>query len=204
MKLFWSPRSPFVRKVMVCAWELGIAARIEKIYSLVSMAHTNPEVSQVNPIGRIPTLVTDEGNVLYDSNVICEYFDAEFGKSHLFPAEKPRRWKTLTRLALADGMLETGVLWRSERVKPAPQQSSPTLVTFEHKMTNALDALENDVPAADENEIDISHIALAVALGYLDFRFVELEWRAKHPNAASWFAWFEQRPSMRDTVAYQE
>src|SRR5689334_8387811 len=140
MKLYWSPRSPFVRKVMVCAHELGLAGRIEKVYALVSMTRLNPDVVKANPIGRIPALVTDDGMTIYDSNVVCEYLDTQLGRASLFPQVAPDRWYTLTRLALADGMLETGVLWRSERVKPAPQQSSPTIVAFERKIESALDA----------------------------------------------------------------
>ena len=204
MKLFWSPRSPFVRKVMVCAHELGIADRIEKVYALVSMTQANAEVLKVNPVGRIPALVTDDGNFLYDSNVICEYLDAEFGESRLFPAQKPQRWQNLRRLALADGMLETGVLWRGERVKPITQQSSPTLVTFQRKIESALDAAEADTPAPSALHADIGDIALGVALAYLDFRFAEINWRVRCPHLAQWFAIFNERPSMKETVPYEE
>ncbi|HYC46746.1 MAG TPA: glutathione S-transferase family protein [Burkholderiales bacterium] len=204
MKLYWSPRSPFVRKAMVCAYEVGIADRIEKVYALVSMTQVNPDVLRVNPVGRIPALVTDAGDVLYDSNVICEYFDAELGDSSLFPQDKPERWLALTRLALADGMLETGVLWRSERVKPSPQQSSPTILAYERKITSALDAIENATPALDPDYVGIGDIGLAVALGYLDFRFVDIDWRARVPRTARWFETFSARPSMQATVPYEE
>lgn len=204
MKLYWSPRSPFVRKVMVCAHELGLAERIEKVYALVSMTRLNPDVAKANPIGRIPVLVTDDGLTLYDSNVICEYLDTQLGRAKLFPQVAPDRWHTLTRLALADGMLETGVLWRSERVKPAPQQSSPTIVAFERKTESALDTLENATPQPDANYVDIGDIGIGVALGYLDFRFVDLDWRARCPKTAKWFEAFNQRPSMQATVPYEE
>lgn len=204
MKLFWSPRSPFVRKVMVCAHEVGVADRIEKVYALVSMTKVNPDVLRVNPVGRIPAMLTDDGTALYDSNVICEYLDAQFGGSRLFRANDERRWETLRRLSLADGMLETGVLWRSERTRPAEQQSSPTLVAFERKMKSALDALEDETLVADAERIDIGDIAIAVALSYLDFRFAELAWRDHHADTAAWFAWFNDRASMKGTVPYEE
>ena len=204
MKLYWSPRSPFVRKVMVCAHELGLAERIEQVYALVSMTRLNPDVAKANPIGRIPVLVTDDGMTLYDSNVICEYLDTQLGRAKLFPQVAPDRWYTLTRLALADGMLETGVLWRSERVKPAPQQSSPTIVAFERKIESALDTLENATPQPDANYVDIGDIGIGVALGYLDFRFVDIDWRARCPKTAKWFEAFNQRPSMQATVPYEE
>lgn len=204
MKLYWSPRSPFVRKVMVCAHELGLADRIEQEYALVSMTKVNPDVMRANPVGRIPALVTEDGMTLYDSNVICEYFDAEFGGSKLFPTKGRERWDALTRLALADGMLETGVLWRAERVKPAPQQSSPTLLAFEQKTKSALDAFEAWTPARDVTFVDIGDLALGVALGYLDFRFDTLDWRAHCPRTAQWFEAFNARPSMRATEPYEE
>ena len=138
MKLFWSPRSPFVRKVMVCAHELGVANRIEKIYALVSMSKANPDVLKVNPVGRIPALIAEDGTVLYDSHVICEYLDAVYGESRLFPKETPRRWVVLRRLALGDGMLETLVLWRSEQTRPEPQRSGAVLETFRTKTASAL------------------------------------------------------------------
>lgn len=204
MKLYWSPRSPFVRKVMVAAHELGIADRIETIYTLVSPSAVNADVQKVNPIARIPTLVTDSGMVLYDSHVICEYLDAEHGGAKLFPKQGERRWDALRRLALGDGMLETGVLWRGERTRPAPQQSSPILLGFDQKITSALDAVEADATALKLDGIDIGEIALGCALGYLDFRFVELDWRARCPKAAKWFESFGARPSMQETIPHDE
>lgn len=204
MKLYWSPRSPFVRKVMVCAHELSIAERIETVYALVSLTQVNAEVQKVNPIGRIPALVTENGMVLYDSHVICEYLDAEYGASTLFPAGTTRRWDALRRLALGDGMLETGVLWRSERTRPAPQQSAHALLAFDQKMTAALAAVEADAATLKLEGIDIGEIALGCALGYLDFRFVELDWRARHPKTAKWFESFGARPSMQKTAPYEE
>jgi glutathione S-transferase len=204
MKLYWSPRSPFVRKVMICAHELGIEERIERIYALVSLSQVNPDVMRVNPLGRIPALVADDGTVLYDSHVVCEYLDAQYGGSRLFPANAADRWTALRRLALGDGMLETLVLWRAERVKPALQQSSPILVGFDRKIECALAAVEHDASSLKQDGIDIGEIAIGCALGYLDFRFVELDWRTRCPGAALWFASFNQRPSMQNTLPYEE
>jgi glutathione S-transferase len=204
MKLYWSPRSPFVRKVMVCAHELSIVDRIETVYALVSPSQVNADVLKVNPIGRIPALVTESGMVLYDSHVICEYLDAEHGGSRLFPKNAERRWDALRRLALGDAMLETGVLWRSERIRPAPQQSSPILLAYDQKMSHALDAVEADATALKLDGIDIGEIAIGCALGYLDFRFVELDWRTRCPKAAKWFESFGARPSMRETTPHEE
>jgi glutathione S-transferase len=204
MKLFWSPRSPFVRKVMVCAHELGIAERIEKVYALVSLNKANPEVMQVNPVGRIPALVADDGSVLYDSHVICEYLDAEYGQTRLFPHATVRRWNALRRLALGDAMLETGVLWRSESTRPPAQRSAAMLQTFEAKTASALAAVECEADGLGAEEIDIGDIALGVALGYLDFRYPRLAWRERCPRTSDWFARFSARPSMQQTVPYEE
>jgi glutathione S-transferase len=204
MKLYWSPRSPFVRKVMVCAYELGIAEKIERIRALVSLTQVNADVLKVNPIGRIPALVMDDGQVLYDSHVICEYLDTEYGNSRLFPQLRPARWDALRRLALGDGMLETGILWRSERMRPAAQQSSPMLAAFERKMTSALAAIEQDERGLDGGRADIGDVAIGCALGYLDFRFAEIDWRAQHPRTAASFEPFNNRPSMQQTLPYDE
>ena len=204
MKLYWSPRSPFVRKVMVCAHELGIADRLERIRALVSLSQTNADVLKVNPIGRIPALVLDNGDVLYDSHVICEYLDAEYGDSRLFPREKPARWDALRRLALADGMLETSILWRAERMRPAARQSSEMLGAFDRKIATALAALERESARLDQARVDVGDLAIGCALGYLDFRFAELDWRGRHERIAAWFESFNRRDSMQQTIPYDE
>jgi glutathione S-transferase len=170
----------------------------------VSLNKANAEVMQVNPVGRIPALVADDGTVLYDSHVICEYLDAEHGPSRLFPRDAPRRWNALRHLALGDAMLETGVLWRNESTRPAAQQSTAMLQTFEAKTLSALAALENEADTLGGDEIDIGDIALGVALGYLDFRYPQLAWRERCPRASAWFGRFNARPSMQQTVPYEE
>ena len=204
MKLYWSPRSPFVRKVMVCAHELDVADRIERLYALVSMSATNPAVMQANPLGRIPALVTDDGMALYDSVVICEYLDARYGESRLFPADLDRRWDCLRRHALADGLLETLVLWRSEGTRDPSRQSREVLAAFGVKAQSALDAAEREAAHLADAEIDIGHIALGAALGYLDFRYGELGWRTGRPHLSRWFESFGARPSMRKTAHEDE
>jgi glutathione S-transferase len=189
---------------MVCAYELGIESRIEKVYALVSLSKTNADVMQVNPIGRIPALVADDGAVLYDSNVICEYLDALHGDSRLFAKESPRRWDALRRLALGDGMLETGVLWRSELSRAPEQQSAAVSAAFEQKSKSAVAAVDRDLPPAARQGIDIGDIAIGCALGYLDFRFPHVDWRASAPRAAAWFESFAARRSIQETQPYEE
>ena len=167
-------------------------------------AYVNPDVMRVNPVGRIPTLVADDGTVLYDSHVICEYLDAVHGGSRLFPKETPRRWETLRRLALGDAMLQTGVLWRGELTRPPEQRSPAILATFELKTKSALEEVERDAKSLERENIDIGEIAIGCALGYLDFRFADLAWRSRCPTAAEWFEAFNARPSMQQTLPYEE
>ncbi|MGZ5091626.1 MAG: glutathione S-transferase family protein [Burkholderiales bacterium] len=202
MKLYWSPRSPFVRKVMVCAHELAISDRIEKVYTLVSSSKVNADMLRVNPLGRIPALVTEDNTVLYDSVVICEYLDSRYG-GRLFPRDEKQRWNSLRRHALANGMLELLVLWRSELSRPESQQSPETLRAFERKVASALSAAATE-EALDTVEVDIAHVTLGVVLGYLDFRYADIDWRARHPRLARWYGSFSARLSMTNTLPEDE
>ena len=203
MKLHWSPRSPFVRKAMVCAHELGIADRIERAYTLVSMRKPNPEMLSVNPLGRIPALVLDDGAVLYDSAVICEYLDSTFGPK-LFPLQGAARWDSLRRHALADGMLETGILWLNERTRPEAQQSPEIHAALERKMRSALAAAEIEADRLHGDRPDIGDLTLGVALGYLDFRYAALRWRDAAPRLARAYEVIATRASFRETEPYEE
>lgn len=199
MKLHYSPRSPYVRKVMACAIELGIADRLEKVRSPVAMTEPNLALMRDNPLGRLPTLVTDEGMALFDSAVICEYLDGLAG-SKLFPPIGPARIQALRWHALGDGMLDTCILWRNERDKPAARQTPEWLGNFELKIRNALDFLEGEVAELEKAPVGIGHVAIGCALGYLDFRFQEIRWRQQRPRITAWFTKVSERPSMKDTL----
>ena len=200
MKLFWSPRSPFVRKVMVFAHEAGLAGRIECVRTVVAMIRPNRELLAVNPTGKIPTLVLDDGSPLYDSTVICEYLDSLHDGTKLFPAAGPARWTALRRHALGNNLLDNLILGRNEILRPQPQQSPETLAGFELKVGNAVNALEREADTLAADPINIGHIAIACALGYIDFRFADLGWRADHDRMTRWYETFAQRPSMIHTA----
>jgi glutathione S-transferase len=200
MKLYWSSRSPFVRKVMIAAHELGIADRVETVRTFVALSKPNLDLLPDNPLGRIPTLVLEDGSVLYDSLTICEYFDSLAGP-RLVPGAGPLRWTVLTWHALGTGMLETLVLWRNERDKPQPQQTPEWLAGFALKTAGALDRLEALAPALDATPFGIGHIAIGCALSYLDFRFASLAWRTGRDQLAAWNQAFEARPSVLATQA---
>ena len=123
MKLFWSSRSPFVRKVMVAAHETGLVSGIECVQTVVAPAKPNAEVMALNPLNKLPTLLLDDGRVLYDSPVICEYLDGLHDGPKLFPSAGATRLDALRRQALGDGMMDFLLVWLSERSRPAEQQS---------------------------------------------------------------------------------
>lgn len=200
MKLHWSPRSPFVRKVMVFAHEVGLAGRIELVRTQAAMTQPNRDLMRINPLGKIPTLVTDEGEVLFDSTVICEYLDSLHGGRKYFPQAPGERWQALRWHALADNMLDNLVLWRNELIRPKPQQSAELVAAFDLKIRAAVSMLDAEAAALGKAPIGIGHVGIGCALGYIDFRFPGLAWRDGHEKIAAWYETFSQRPSIRNTM----
>ncbi|HWA19173.1 MAG TPA: glutathione S-transferase [Devosia sp.] len=195
MKLFWSSRSPFVRKVMIAAHELGIADDIETVRVVVDAANPNADVMRFNPLGRIPTLIVPDGMVLQDSAVIVEYLDTTFGGS-LIPASGAARWRALSLQSLADGMMEADLRWMEERRRPEPERRPGHVAGMRAKIDATLSQFEKTAPA----EIHVGAIALASALAHLDFRFPDQPWRDGRPTLTSWFEVFSARPSMQATA----
>jgi glutathione S-transferase len=204
MLLHWSPRSPFVRKVMIAAHECGLADRIETVRTVVAASEPNTELMKENPQSRLPTLRLADGTVIYDSPVICEYFDNTAGGGKLFPQAFPERLVALRRQSLGDGMLDTLLMWRGEATRPPAQQSIKHMQAWRLKTKVSVDALEEEADALAASQFSIGHIALGVALGYIDFRFPELKWREGHPKIAAWHTTFEARPSARANAAVDE
>jgi glutathione S-transferase len=200
VKLHWSPRSPFVRKVMVCAHETGLTGRIDTLRSVADMKKPNAALMKDNPLSKIPTLLTDDGQTLFDSVVICEYLDTLHQGPRLFPEAPARRWQALRWHALANGLLDHLILWRNERDKPAPQQTPEWLAAFATKTQAALAVLDNETATIADTQLSIGHITIGCALGYLDYRFAPLNWRSGHDRLAGWFQTFNARPSMQATI----
>ena len=192
MKLHWSPKSPFVRKVMVCAHELGVVEQLTLVRSVAAMLKPNPQILADNPLSKIPTLVLDDGRTLFDSVVICEYLDDLAGGA-LFPRSGDARWAALRWHALGTGLLDVLILWRNEREKEAP--ITALLDAFALKTEACLALLEKEVPLLDAASLSIGHIALGCALGYMDYRFESLAWRDRAPALSAWFAVLSERPS---------
>jgi glutathione S-transferase len=194
VKLLWSTRSPFVRKVTIAAHELGISDRIETERVVVKADDPNRAVMAISPLGKIPALTLDDGTVLYDSVVILEYLDTTFGGG-LIPPPGPARWRALTLEALADGIMEADLRWMEERNRPDAERRVGHFNGMRAKVESGLDALESMPLEA----VTVGTIATASALAHLDFRFPEAPWRPGRPRLAAWFESFAARPSMRAT-----
>jgi glutathione S-transferase len=197
--LHWSPRSPFVRKVMVAAHELGLADRLALRRTVVQMTEPNLDLLPDNPLSRIPTLVLEDGTVLIDSGVICEYLDSLAGGGRIIPSSGPARWVELSRHALASGLLEILILWRNERNKSVEKQTPAWLTSFDTKTHATLAKFERSIVPIGAGPLGLSSIALGCCLSYLDFRFDDLNWRADYPALAAWHEQFRQRPSAKAT-----
>ena len=204
MLLHWSPRSPYVRKVLITAHETGIADRIETVRTVVAASEPNVELMKENPQSRLPTLRLADGTVIYDSIVICEYFDSLHNGAKFFPPNWPERLTALRRHALGDGMLDTMLMWRGEALRPPANQSIKHMQAWRLKTNVSVDMLEEEADALGQSPFSIGHIGIGVALGYIDFRFPELAWRKDHPHLTSWYETFAARPSVTATEPVDE
>ena len=187
--------SPYVRKVLVCLELKGIPYRIDPIAPFVG----DEDFSRLSPLRRIPVLIDGE-LVLNDSTVICEYLDSLHAGARLFPQQPERRWQALRWHALADNMLDNLILWRNETLRPRAQQSPETITAWDRKIRSALSALDKEAEALGKAPVSIGHVAIGVALGYIDFRFPGFGWREANKRIAGWYEIFSQRPSMRNTL----
>jgi glutathione S-transferase len=197
MKLHWSPRSPFVRKVMIVAHERDVAERLRCVRTVAEMTTPHAELMKNNPLSKIPTLVLDDGMALYDSPVICEYLDALDGEPKLFPQHAKARIVALRRQALGDGFLDLLVLARNERMRAQPSEAH--LASAAARTAAVLDNLDHEAGTLSTSPFSIGHIAIGCALSYLDFRFAEQDWRRLRPRLANWHDSFAARPSVQAT-----
>jgi len=199
VRLHYSYASPYVRKVMVVAIETGQEDELELTPRKISPVAPAGEVNRDNPLGKVPCLVIDHGQALFDSRVICEYLDSRHDRPKLFPAG-PARWTALRRQAQADGMLDAGILARYETVLRPEERRWPDWIAGQKaKITRGLDVLEGEAESFGET-VDIGTIAVGCALGWLDFRYAADDWRAGRPRLAAWSERFASRPSMTATV----
>jgi len=199
VKLFYSPASPYVRKVMIVAYEKGIADRLEQISVTVSPVGRNEDLLRHNPLGKIPCLLLNDGRSLFDSSVISAYVDS-LATPHLNPDDGPARYDALTLEALADGLLDSCLLLRYETLlRPSDKYWQEWNDGQMAKVDRALDLLESRWINTLNGRVTIGVIAVACALGYLDFRFANKDWRQGHPGLAAFFGDFGKRASMQAT-----
>lgn len=199
MRLYWSPTSPYVRKVMLLAHESGLAARIELIDGRGTPWDRNAETAAYNPLGKVPCLIPAEGPAIYDSRVICEYLDSLHDGPTFFPTGEAR-WRALTLQSLADGLLDAGLLMRYEGMRPEAERSANWVAGQAAKLNAALDRLEARWIAHLNGPLDIGHLATAAALGWVELRQpVSPPALDSRPKLKAWFEGFKQRPSMKAT-----
>ena len=203
MKLYQSSTSPFARKVKICAGELGIIGEIEMLCVTQALKTGGPlgrdeNIIKHNPLGQIPTMLIEDGVVLADSRVICEYLNHRAG-GELFPVDPQARWAALVAQTMGDGLIDAALLIRYEdTLRPEERRWSKWNDAHIVKILAVADFI-NETAASFGDRIDIGVIACVCALGYLDFRFPSLSWRTSRPAANKWFARIDARAAFVKT-----
>lgn len=196
MKLFYSPTSPYARKVRIVALERGLDGAIEMI---AATPFENPVVAAANPLSKIPALVLADGTALYDSPVICEYLDSLGSTPRLIPPSGDARWATLRLQALGDGVLDAAFSTVMEMRRPETERSDEWLHRWHAGILRAVLAAAGE-PATSATDQNLGQITLACALGYLDFRLPGIDWRAAAPGLVPWFDAWREKPSFAATI----
>ncbi len=201
MKLYYSPSSPYVRKVVVTAHEKGLFPRLRLIPTAVNPLVPNLDLARDNPLMKLPTLVTDEGLTLFDSSLICEYLDAlQSNVPQLLPSTGNARWQVLRLENIADGILEAGLLLRYEQLtRPETQRSDAWQAGQATKIRQGLDLLEQEVSQFAESRT-LGTIAVGCALGWLEFRMPIGEMRSARPRVFAWWDKLQTRPAFATTT----
>ena len=198
MQIFFSPTSPYVRKCLVTAYELGLIDLIEFLPANAHPVQRDTHIIASNPLGKVPTFVTDDGAALYDSRVICEYLNA-LGHGSLLATEGPARWEALTLQSLGDGILDAALLARYEN------HVRPEALRWPEWVNGKLDAIRTSLhyldqhPEVFEADFHLGLLTIACALWYLDLRYPELAWRTAYPRLAKAAEPVLQRDSMKQS-----
>jgi glutathione S-transferase len=197
VKLRYTAASPFSRKVLVTAIECGLADRMEKVAA--DLEHPEGDLALDNPLGKVPTLVLDDGTRLIESPLICAWLE-EQGGGKLIPAQRLARTAALQLQALGDGIGEAAIAVQRERNRPEDKRMPAVEARQKAKFDRTLDLLEREFDRRLAGRVAIGHVALACALGWVDFRMTGMDWRASRPKLARWYADFCRRPSMQATA----
>lgn len=201
MKLIGTVASPFVRKVRIVLAE----KKIDYDFEIQNPWDDSPELRAKNPLAQVPVLVLEDGSTLFDSRVIVEFLDNVSPLSRLLPSGNRERIEVRRWEALADGVLDAGVLVRMERQRKKNERSPAWIDRQLRKMSAGLEMMEQDLGAAlwcAGNGYSLADIALGACLGWLDFRFPDVTWRDTSPNLVRHFTKLSERPSFLDSVPH--
>ncbi len=199
MKLYWTASSPFARKVVVAAHEVGLFDRLELTFLRPTPTKADPLLSKDNPLSKIPVLILEDGTALFDSPVICEYLDSLHEGRKLIPASGAARWRTLRLQALCDGILDSAILSFYEgAMRPKELHWSPWIEGQCEKARQGLDALERECGDFG-SDIDLGQICVGVTMGWLEFRKPLGDIRTGGPRLTQWYESLRARPSMQAT-----
>jgi glutathione S-transferase len=199
MKLLGSLTSPYVRKTRIVLAE----KKIEYSFELEDPWNEKSRVADANPLGKVPVLVLDDDSTLFDSRVIVEFLDSVSPISRLIPSNNREKIDVKRWEALADGVLDAAVAVVLERRRPAKQKDEATIKRQMDKIERGVAVMARDLgdkPWCSGNGLTLADIACGVALGYLDFRHGQFDWRVQHANLAKLAAKLAERPSFADTL----
>lgn len=196
MKLFYSGTSPYSRKVRLVIHEKGLQQRITS--TLCNPFDKVPELEAANPLGKIPTLLLDDGSSLYDSPVICEYLDT-LTSDRLIPESGMDRWNVLRWQSLCDGILDATYNIVMERRRKPHEQSADWIAQWKAQVSRSLNYIEASIRTLP-GQISLAQLSLGTTLGYLDFRLADLDWRYQFPAMATWYETFSTREAMQSTL----
>ena len=201
MKLTFSPASPFARKVRIAAIELGLIDRIEFIPTTLTPGQPNDEYSSLHPLKKLPVLILDDGDFIVDSYVIAEYLDDLAGGGKIVPASGMLRWKVKSHHSLLQGMLDSMVLCRYEKmVRPQGLRWQAWLDDHWNRAWKCMAYFEKQTEMLARPQLDVAQIGLVCALGYADFRFADCGWRKAYPKLDAFYERMLERPSVKISV----
>ena len=198
MKLYYSPTSPFTRKVHIVLIEAGLMDRVELVHA--DGWDPNAPLNQINPLSQVPTLVLADGEVIYDSDVICDYLDGLHYVTPFIPTEQPARRSVLRMQALANGIMAASIAVFVERKRDPEMQSADWISFQQAAIGRGLDSLEENIDLSIP--FDLGSISAVCALGHLDFRDTFGDWRTGRDTLTSWYAHLQERASVKQTVPH--
>lgn len=196
MKLISRPASPYGRKALLIIHERGLQNLVD--VQMLSQEETAQLLPDFNPLVKVPAFVTDDGTVLYDSPVICEYLDSQHNGEKFFPTGGIERWPVLRLQALGDGIADAIVAYAVEGAKPEDKQMGGWFERQIAKVNNGLDYLEKNMSELS-GSLNIGQLAVVCAVGYWDFRCDDPVWRNGRPQFSAWVDEIRARPSMQAT-----